>query len=92
MTKAVSDNDRTRITELEKNNANLSNEVAILKDISEVATVQSRALDAQQTIRDKEVLSLRQQLLDFQAQSDEKTVIGMNQIYQKCFLKVSNFI
>jgi hypothetical protein len=29
-----------------------------------------------QQSRDKEVTSLRQQLIDFQAQSDEKTVIG----------------
>ena len=35
-----------------------------------------RALEKQQISRDKEVISLRQQLLDFQAQSDEKTVIG----------------
>ena len=47
-----------------------------MKDIAEVASSQARALDAQQASRDKEVLSLRQQLLDFQAQSDEKTVIG----------------
>lgn len=52
-------------------------EVAKLKEISEVATVQCRLLDAKQVSRDKEVLSLRQQLLDFQSQSDEKTVIGM---------------
>ena len=76
MTKAVSDTDRRRISELERNEASLRNEITKLKDIAEVASSQARALDAQQTSRDKEVLSLRQQLLDFQAQSDEKTVIG----------------
>jgi hypothetical protein len=35
-----------------------------------------RAIDALQQSHEKEVTSLRQQLLDFQAQSDEKTVIG----------------
>lgn len=37
---------------------------------------QVRAIDAQQQSREKECTSLRQQLIDFQAQSDEKTVIG----------------
>ena len=76
VTKAVSDADRRRITQLEKTEASLRNEMTKLKDIAEVASSQARALDAQQASRDKEVLSLRQQLLDFQAQSDEKTVIG----------------
>lgn len=44
--------------------------------MSDIASTQARALEAQQVSRDKEVLSLRQQLLDFQSQSDEKTVIG----------------
>ena len=76
VTKAVSDADRRRISELERSEASLRNEVGKLKDIAEVASAQARALDANQASRDKEVLSLRQQLLDFQAQSDEKTVIG----------------
>ena len=76
VTKAVSDADRRRITQLEKTEASLRNEMTKQKDIAEVASSQARALDAQQASRDKEVLSLRQQLLDFQAQSDEKTVIG----------------
>ncbi len=76
MTKAVSDADRRRVAELEKNEAVLRNEVNKLKDIAEVASAQARAMDAQQESRDKEVVSLRQQLLDFQVQSDEKIVIG----------------
>ena len=47
-----------------------------VQDISEVASTQVRAIEAMQQSRDKEVTSLRQQLIDFQAQSDEKTVIG----------------
>lgn len=42
-----------------------------------MATSQVLAFENQQISRDKEVLSLRQQLLDFQAQSDDKTVIGI---------------
>ncbi len=41
-----------------------------------MASMQVKAMDSQQQSRDKEVTSLRQQLIDFQAQSDEKTVIG----------------
>ena len=76
VTKAVSDADRKKASDLERNEAVLRSEIAKLKDVAEVASCQARALEAQQSSRDKEVLSLRQQLLDFQAQSDEKTVIG----------------
>ena len=55
------------------------------QEISDVATMQVRSLEAQQQSRDKEVTSLRQQLVDFQAQSEEKTVIGLF----KHFLKTS---
>lgn len=47
-----------------------------MQDVSDVAATQVRAIDALQQSHEKEVTSLRQQLLDFQAQSDEKTVIG----------------
>ena len=50
----------------------------VFQEIADISTSQSKALDAQQVSRDKEVLSMRQQLLDFQSQSDEKTVIGKN--------------
>ncbi len=73
----MSDADRRRISQLEKVEAALRNEMTKLKDIAEVASSQARALEAHQASRDKEVVSLRQQLLDFQAQSDEKTVIGI---------------
>ena len=76
VTKAVSDADRKRISDLERGEAELKNEVAKLREISEVATTQCRVLDSKQVSRDKEVMSLRQQLLDFQAQSDEKAIIG----------------
>lgn len=76
VTKEVSDADRKRITDLEKSEMYLKNEISKLKEVADVATSQVRALEMQQISRDKEVISLQQQLLDFQAQSDEKTVIG----------------
>ena len=61
------------------------------QEISDISTVQARALEAQQVSRDKEVLSLRQQLLDFQSQSDEKTVIGWCFSCLILFLKAQYF-
>lgn len=50
--------------------------ICCVQDVSDVAATQVQAIDALQQSHEKEVTSLRQQLLDFQAQSDEKTVIG----------------
>jgi len=51
-------------------------ETVTLQQVSEIATSQVQAMQLQQDSRDKELTSLRQQLVDFQAQSNEKTVIG----------------
>ncbi|CAI9718032.1 Hypothetical predicted protein [Octopus vulgaris] len=75
-TKDVSESDSKKIAELEENEICLKAEISKLKEIADVATYQVLAFENQQVSRDKEVLSLRQQLLDFQAQSDDKTVIG----------------
>ena len=48
----------------------------ISQQVSEIATSQVQAMQTQQDSHDKELTSLRQQLVDFQAQSNEKTVIG----------------
>jgi len=74
--KSVSDMDRKHITELEQTEAVLINEVSKLKEVSDVATMQVHEIQTQQQSHDKELTSLRQQLLDIQIQSDEKTVIG----------------
>ena len=42
-----------------------------------MAGTQVNTLEMQHISQEKEVRSLRQQLLDFQVQSDEKTIIGM---------------
>ncbi|XP_063969717.1 centrosomal protein of 290 kDa-like [Lytechinus pictus] len=76
VTKAASDIDKRNITELERSAAALRNENDKLKEMVDVASFQSKALEAQQVSRDKEVQSLRQQLLDIQTQSDEKAIIG----------------
>ncbi|XP_030844428.1 centrosomal protein of 290 kDa isoform X5 [Strongylocentrotus purpuratus] len=76
VTKAASDVDKRNITELERSAAALRNENDKLKEMVDVASFQTKALEAQQVSRDKEVQSLRQQLLDIQTQSDEKAIIG----------------
>ncbi|ERE88108.1 centrosomal protein [Cricetulus griseus] len=74
--KAVSDADRQRILELEKNEVELKVEVSKLREISDIAKRQVDFLNSQQQSREKEVESLRMQLLDYQAQSDEKALIA----------------
>ncbi|XP_029398148.1 centrosomal protein of 290 kDa [Mus pahari] len=74
--KAVSDADRQRILELEKSEVELKVEVSKLREISDIAKRQVDFLNSQQQSREKEVESLRTQLLDFQAQSDEKALIA----------------
>ncbi|XP_060040202.1 centrosomal protein of 290 kDa isoform X2 [Erinaceus europaeus] len=76
VSKAVSDADRQRILELEKNEMELKVEVSKLREISDIAKRQVEILNAQQQSREKEVESVRMQLLDYQAQSDEKALIA----------------
>nr|XP_045009504.1 centrosomal protein of 290 kDa [Jaculus jaculus]XP_045009505.1 centrosomal protein of 290 kDa [Jaculus jaculus] len=76
VSKAVSDADRERILELEKNEMELKVEVSKLREISDIAKGQVEFLDSQQQSREKEVESLRMQLLDYQTQSDEKALIA----------------
>ncbi|XP_040893439.1 centrosomal protein of 290 kDa isoform X2 [Toxotes jaculatrix] len=76
VSKAVSDADRARITELEKAEAELRIEVSKLQEVSDVAMMQVSALQARQQSKEKEVEALRRQILDYQSQSDEKTLIA----------------
>ncbi|NWR61968.1 CE290 protein, partial [Bucorvus abyssinicus] len=76
VSKAVSDADRRQIMDLEKREMELKIEVSKLRELSDVAKMQVDALEARQQYRDKEVESLRMQILDYQAQSDEKAVIA----------------
>ncbi|NXB02324.1 CE290 protein, partial [Cnemophilus loriae] len=76
VSKAVSDADRRQIMDLEKREMELKIEVSKLRELSDVAQTQVEALEARQQYRDKEVESLRMQILDYQAQSDEKATIA----------------
>ncbi|KAF5897955.1 centrosomal protein [Clarias magur] len=76
VSKEVSDADRRRIAELEKNEAQLRVEVSQLREVSDVAKMQVFALEARQQSREKEVECLRRQVLDYQSQSDEKALIA----------------
>ncbi|XP_074489789.1 centrosomal protein of 290 kDa isoform X6 [Sebastes fasciatus] len=76
ISKAVSDADRARIAELEKAEAELRIEVSKLQEVSDVAMMQSSALQARQKSKEKEVEALRRQILDYQSQSDEKALIA----------------
>ncbi|XP_062440904.1 centrosomal protein of 290 kDa isoform X2 [Rhea pennata] len=76
VSKAVSDADRRQIMELEKSEMELKTEVSKLRELSDVAKMQVGALEARQQCREKEVESLRMQILDYQAQSDEKAIIA----------------
>ncbi|KAM8979152.1 centrosomal protein of 290 kDa isoform 2-T4 [Sarcophilus harrisii] len=76
VSKQVSDADRKRILELEKSEMELKVEVSKLKEIADIAKTQVEALNSHQQSREKEVESLRMQVLDYQAQSDEKALIA----------------
>ncbi|CAI5785693.1 Centrosomal protein 290 [Podarcis lilfordi] len=76
VSKAVSEADRCRIMDLEKSETELKIEVSKLKELSDIAKMQVDALENRQQSREKEVESLRMQILDFQAQSDEKTLVA----------------
>ncbi|XP_036373669.1 centrosomal protein of 290 kDa [Megalops cyprinoides] len=76
VSKAISDADRQRIAELEKAEAQLKLEVSKLREVSDVAKMQVTTLESRQQCREKEVEALRRQVLDYQAQSDEKALIA----------------
>ncbi|XP_042323113.1 centrosomal protein of 290 kDa isoform X2 [Sceloporus undulatus] len=76
VSKAVSEADRCRIMDLEKSETELKIEVSKLRELSDIAKMQVTALENRQQSREKEVESLRMQILDYQTQSDEKTLIA----------------
>ncbi|KAM4747907.1 centrosomal protein of 290 kDa [Rhinophrynus dorsalis] len=76
VSKAVSDADRRRIVELEKSEAELKVEVSKLRNVSDIAKMQVATLVSRQQSREKEVESLRKQVLDYQDQTDEKALIA----------------
>uniref|UniRef100_A0A8C9RVU4 Centrosomal protein 290 n=1 Tax=Scleropages formosus TaxID=113540 RepID=A0A8C9RVU4_SCLFO len=76
VSRAVSDADRRRIAELERAEALLKVEVSKLKEVSDVAKMQVSTLETRQQSREKELESLRKQVLDYQSLSDENALIA----------------
>ncbi|XP_077451484.1 centrosomal protein of 290 kDa isoform X2 [Stigmatopora argus] len=76
VTKAAGDADRAKITELEAVEAQLRAELSKLREVSDIAMKQSSVFQARQHSKDKEVESLRRQILDHQSQSDEKALVA----------------
>ncbi|XP_060101141.1 centrosomal protein of 290 kDa [Heteronotia binoei] len=76
VSKVVSEADRRRIMELEKSETELKIEVSKLRELSDIAKMQVDALESRHQSSEKEVQSLRMQILDYQAQSDEKALIA----------------
>ncbi|XP_016536330.1 centrosomal protein of 290 kDa-like [Poecilia formosa] len=74
--KAASDADKARISELEKAEAELRLEVSKLQEVSDVALSQVSALQARHKSKDNEVEAFRRQILEYQSQSDEKALIA----------------
>uniref|UniRef100_A0A8C2SYM7 Centrosomal protein of 290kDa coiled-coil region domain-containing protein n=2 Tax=Coturnix japonica TaxID=93934 RepID=A0A8C2SYM7_COTJA len=62
--------------DLEKREMELKTEVSKLRELSDIAKMQVEALEARQQCREKEVESLKMQVLDYQSQSDEKALIA----------------
>ncbi len=65
-----------RISELEGVEIQSKQEIARLREISEVATYQVGAINDMKVLDEKEFQSLRLQLLDLQSKSDDKSEIG----------------
>ncbi|XP_049578647.1 centrosomal protein of 290 kDa [Syngnathus scovelli] len=76
VTKAASDADRARIAQLEATEAQLRSELSKLREVSDIAMKQASTFQARQHSKDKEVESLRKQILDYQSQSDEKALVA----------------
>ncbi|CAF3440860.1 unnamed protein product [Rotaria sp. Silwood1] len=74
--RTVSDADKRRISELEGIEIQSKQEIARLREISEVATYQVGAINDMKVLDEKEFQSLRLQLLDLQSKSDDKSEIG----------------
>ncbi|KAK7881896.1 hypothetical protein WMY93_030305 [Mugilogobius chulae] len=76
VSKSASDADKARVSELEKNEALLREEVSKLQEVSDVAVLQASALQTKHQSKEREMESLRRQILDLQSQSDEKSLIA----------------
>ncbi|XP_057693788.1 centrosomal protein of 290 kDa isoform X2 [Corythoichthys intestinalis] len=76
VTKAAGDADRAKIAQLEAVEAQLRTELSKVREVSDIAMKQASAFQARQHSKDKEMESLRRQILDYQSQSDEKALVA----------------
>ncbi|XP_065911878.1 centrosomal protein of 290 kDa-like isoform X3 [Dysidea avara] len=65
-----------RLSDVEHSEAALKLEVLRLKDVAEMAKEQSALLTLQEQLKNNELTSLQQQLLEHQTKSDDKATIG----------------
>uniref|UniRef100_H2YZT7 Centrosomal protein of 290kDa coiled-coil region domain-containing protein n=1 Tax=Ciona savignyi TaxID=51511 RepID=H2YZT7_CIOSA len=74
--KSVSDADRRKMALLEEDLVKTKLKMSKLQDIAEISRNQLMSVQSQQQARERELKSLRQQLNDFQQQTDEHALIG----------------
>ena len=71
-----------KLRDVEHSEAALKLEVSRLKDVAEMAKEQSALFTLQEQLKNNELTSLQQQLLEHQTKSDDKATIGtMNKKY-----------
>ncbi|XP_076803761.1 centrosomal protein of 290 kDa-like isoform X2 [Clavelina lepadiformis] len=74
--RSVSDADRKKIIKLEEELAKTKVKMSKLQDISDISHHQLQSVQTQQQARERELRSLRQQLREFQIQTDQNALIG----------------
>jgi len=67
-----------KLSDVERSEAALKLEVLRLKDVAEMAKEQTALLTLQEQLKNNELTSLQQQLLEHQTKSDDKATIGMH--------------
>nr|XP_039270892.1 centrosomal protein of 290 kDa-like isoform X2 [Styela clava] len=73
---SVSEADRKKISKLEEESAKTRVRMSQLQDMADIAQNQLKTLQSQQHGREREMRSLREQVREFQIQSDDKSLIG----------------
>jgi len=74
-----------KLSGVERSEAALKLEVLRLKDVAEMAKEQTALITLQEQLKNNELTSLQQQLLEHQTKSDDKATIGMHCIVFSCF-------
>ncbi|KAG1701303.1 Centrosomal protein [Nymphon striatum] len=72
----INSKNEEKIEVLEKDKFKLTQEVSKLKEISDIARNQAEMVEISNKLQQKEVITLQNQLLELQSETDEKTIIG----------------